>query len=347
MDKSYENLSILIENDSIFQQKSEINSPSSKRFNINDLRTGKHFNLLPLPKETQPDGKFFEMLHSNDNKPRESLSIPRNGRVPQSLFAKNNSSSLIQLNSCKLQLIPLMAGSALEKIDQPQLPPKVAPEPLETQGIEIETESKKLGQLNKSNLPENWNLRTISVNVINKVEVKTPLTHKQVDLSLKVFNYFSSDLGKKNNTCEVEKHNYVEVGVSKLKKKLEKRKQKKYRRRRKKKVSCNCKNSYCIKLYCECFRKNGFCGPQCTCENCKNTSDNEERRQRLNKLEENKKQQQGEFVLKLNSSIKKDIQIIYKGCNCVRSNCGNGYCDCFDAGLKCKDSCFCRNCVNC
>lgn len=35
-------------------------------------------------------------------------------------------------------------------------------------------------------------------------------------------------------------------------------------------VGCNCKNSRCIKLYCECLKKNLFCGPHCNCKNCLN-----------------------------------------------------------------------------
>lgn len=40
---------------------------------------------------------------------------------------------------------------------------------------------------------------------------------------------------------------------------------------KKKHKSCNCKNSKCLKLYCECFRKKGFCGASCNCIGCKNT----------------------------------------------------------------------------
>ena len=34
---------------------------------------------------------------------------------------------------------------------------------------------------------------------------------------------------------------------------------------------CNCRKSRCLKLYCECFANNRFCGPQCACCNCHNT----------------------------------------------------------------------------
>jgi hypothetical protein len=37
--------------------------------------------------------------------------------------------------------------------------------------------------------------------------------------------------------------------------------------------TCNCKNSKCLKLYCECFRQGKMCGPECSCKNCQNTTD--------------------------------------------------------------------------
>ena len=37
------------------------------------------------------------------------------------------------------------------------------------------------------------------------------------------------------------------------------------------KVSCcSCKNSQCLKMYCECFKTRGYCVSQCRCVNCKN-----------------------------------------------------------------------------
>ena len=38
----------------------------------------------------------------------------------------------------------------------------------------------------------------------------------------------------------------------------------------KKKRSCNCKNSRCTKLYCECFAAGVYCNDTCNCANCCN-----------------------------------------------------------------------------
>lgn len=42
--------------------------------------------------------------------------------------------------------------------------------------------------------------------------------------------------------------------------------------------ACNCSNSGCLKLYCECFKNNRYCGGHCRCSCCNNTSNHEELR---------------------------------------------------------------------
>lgn len=50
-----------------------------------------------------------------------------------------------------------------------------------------------------------------------------------------------------------------------------------------KKVSCNCKKSKCLKLYCDCFAANEGCGPDCNCTNCYNND--EHRNERKNAMD--------------------------------------------------------------
>lgn len=38
---------------------------------------------------------------------------------------------------------------------------------------------------------------------------------------------------------------------------------------------CQCSRSKCLKLYCECFAKQGFCSPECGCTNCCNVEGQE------------------------------------------------------------------------
>lgn len=41
---------------------------------------------------------------------------------------------------------------------------------------------------------------------------------------------------------------------------------------------CNCRKSKCLKLYCECFANNKYCGPACACACCSNTQEHDELR---------------------------------------------------------------------
>ena len=43
--------------------------------------------------------------------------------------------------------------------------------------------------------------------------------------------------------------------------------------------TCNCKNSRCLKLYCECFASGSVCSPNCNCIDCCNHAGNAAERQ--------------------------------------------------------------------
>ena len=46
----------------------------------------------------------------------------------------------------------------------------------------------------------------------------------------------------------------------------------------KKGLSCNCKNSGCLKRYCECFSRMKYCDENCQCKNCFNVVQHEQER---------------------------------------------------------------------
>lgn len=50
------------------------------------------------------------------------------------------------------------------------------------------------------------------------------------------------------------------------------------------KTCCNCKNSKCLKLYCDCLRNGQACGPDCNCNSCENKVNNEARNKKLVEL---------------------------------------------------------------
>ena len=99
---------------------------------------------------------------------------------------------------------------------------------------------------------------------------------------------------------------------------------------------CTCKNSNCLKFYCECFANGKFC-KNCLCCNCQNTIEYKELRTK--KYEE--------IILKNPNAIK---QINNKKrswtCKCKNSFCLKKYCDCYQNNKFCTSKCKCINCKN-
>lgn len=107
---------------------------------------------------------------------------------------------------------------------------------------------------------------------------------------------------------------------------------------------CNCKNSRCLKLYCECFAQRGYCD-DCNCIGCANTPANSEevRKAVTATLERNPKafKSKIKFVAGCN-----DKGVHDKGCHCKKSHCLKRYCECYQAGVQCGDKCRCVDCKN-
>lgn len=99
-----------------------------------------------------------------------------------------------------------------------------------------------------------------------------------------------------------------------------------------KKMQCKCRNSYCLKHYCDCFAAGQFC-IDCYCINCKNTESN---LQEIMNIKEAKSKKNKYPVVK--------EEVVF--CKCTNSECQKKYCECFKAGLECTSTCRCINCSN-
>ncbi|CAD8074801.1 unnamed protein product [Paramecium primaurelia] len=105
---------------------------------------------------------------------------------------------------------------------------------------------------------------------------------------------------------------------------------------------CFCRNSGCLKRYCRCFHSGRMCLKDCQCvEGCLNNNDHQEERNNAIKHVNEKCHR--------NKNVPKDALFKLKdcfGCNCKKTRCQTGYCECFLRKSKCTMDCQCENCEN-
>lgn len=66
---------------------------------------------------------------------------------------------------------------------------------------------------------------------------------------------------------------------------------------------CNCKRSFCLKKYCECFQNASYCSESCTCINCQNTLGNEKREKQVATLKRKEEENNAALAANPNSSF--------------------------------------------
>ncbi|CAD8105501.1 unnamed protein product [Paramecium primaurelia] len=102
---------------------------------------------------------------------------------------------------------------------------------------------------------------------------------------------------------------------------------------------CNCSNSHCLKLYCQCFHQNKQCTELCKCVDCKNYDYHLQVRQTaLEKIKIKSQRQKHDNDLF-------DLSKVW-GCKCQKSKCQKNYCECYIRNQKCTSNCKCKDCAN-
>jgi len=83
---------------------------------------------------------------------------------------------------------------------------------------------------------------------------------------------------------------------------------------------CHCKKTSCLKLYCDCFAANLFCGALCKCLACMNNADPRNVRRREDAIASKMLRLSHASGVK-DAAASPEVQPGTRGCKCVRSEC--------------------------
>lgn len=114
------------------------------------------------------------------------------------------------------------------------------------------------------------------------------------------------------------------------------------------KAKCSCKASKCLKLYCPCFASSGFCGPDCTCKNCKNSLSTARAVREARETVLARDPRAFDPKVRNSPATASGGDIHSKGCNC-RKGCAKNYCVCRELRVDCGPRCTCsgpNGCLN-
>ncbi len=106
-------------------------------------------------------------------------------------------------------------------------------------------------------------------------------------------------------------------------------------------ITCKCKKSGCLQMYCDCFAAGKKC-EGCACSDCKNDGlHHDDFHAAIKRIKANNPHAFEQKIIPEGQAV-----IHSKGCNCKNSHCLKRYCECYAAGVQCSSKCKCVACQN-